>query len=52
LVGNYDFDFPADLGVTPAEKFQTASQWLHDQFGLELRPANTPMEMLVVEKAK
>jgi uncharacterized protein (TIGR03435 family) len=52
LVGNYDFDFPKNLGATPAEKLQKAQQWLLDQLGLELVPTNMPVEMLVVEKVK
>jgi uncharacterized protein (TIGR03435 family) len=52
LVGNYDFDFPENLGDTPAEKLQIVRQWLFDQLGLELAPTNMPVETLVVERAK
>jgi uncharacterized protein (TIGR03435 family) len=47
--GSFDFDFPENLGVMPAEKLQNARQWLVDQLGLQLVPTNVPIEMLVVE---
>ncbi len=52
LVGNYDFDSPENFGLPPAEKLQTAKQWLLNQLGLEIVPTNMPIEMLVVEKAQ
>ena len=52
LVGNYDFDFPENLGATPAEKLEKAKQWLLTELGLELVPSREPIEMLVVEKVK
>jgi uncharacterized protein (TIGR03435 family) len=52
LVGNYDFDFPENLGPTPAEKLEKAKQWLPTELGLKLVPNREPIEMLVVEKVK
>ena len=52
LVGNYDFDFPEDLGATPAEKLEKAKQWLLAELGLKLAPSREPIEMLVVEKTQ
>lgn len=52
LVGNYDFDFPENLGAMPAEKLEKAKQWLLTELGLKLVPNREPIEMLVVEKVK
>ena len=52
LVGNYDFDFPENLGATPVEKLAKAKQWLLTELGLKLVPDRKPIEMLVVEKVK
>ena len=52
MVGNYDFDFPENLGATPAEKLEKAKQWLLADLGLKLAPNREPIEMLVVEKVK
>jgi uncharacterized protein (TIGR03435 family) len=52
LVGNYDFDFPENLGATPAEKLEKAKQWLLTELGLKLVPNREPIEILVVEKVK
>jgi uncharacterized protein (TIGR03435 family) len=52
LVGNYDFDFPENLGATSAEKLEKAKQWLLTELGLKLVPNREPIEMLVVEKVK
>ena len=52
LTGNYDFDFPENLGTAPAEKVQKARQWLLDQLGFDLVSTNMPVETLVVDNVK
>jgi uncharacterized protein (TIGR03435 family) len=52
LTGNYDFDIPDKLQITPAEQLDLLKRILSDELGLELVPGREPVEMLVVEKVK